>query len=60
MLCLTYPESHILAGWIEIEINLLVILNSFITVMMVCFTMCVGLDCTSKLLFCCPAWMANL
>jgi len=49
-----------MAGWIETEINLLVILNSFIKVMLVRFTMCVGLDCASKLLFCCSAWMANL
>ena len=38
-----------MAGWIEIEngivINLLVILNNFITVTLVYFTMCTGLDC---------------
>jgi len=51
-----------MAGWIEIEIaiNLLVILNNFITVILVYFTMCIGLDCASKLLLYYSVWITNL
>jgi len=53
-----------MAGWIEIEngivVNLLVILNNFITVTLVYFTMCIGLDCALKLLFYYSIWITNL
>jgi len=52
------------AGWIEIEngivINLLAILNNFITATLVYFTMCIGLDCAPKLLFYYSIWITNL
>jgi len=51
-------------GWIEIEngivINLLVILNNFITVTLVYFTTCIGLDHALKLLFYYSIWITNL
>ena len=40
-----------MAGWIEIEINLLVILNNFIKATLMYFTMCIGLDCAQKLFY---------
>jgi len=48
------------AGWIENELNLLVILNSFITVIFMYFTVCIGLDCVLKLLFHYSIWITNL
>jgi len=54
-----------MAGWIveidiEIVINLLVILNNFITVTLMCFTMCIGLDCAPRLLFCRSIWITDI
>ena len=40
--CFDIP-SHILAVWIENEINLLVILNNLITVILMYFTICIGM-----------------
>ena len=49
-----------MAGWIEIEINLLVILNNFLTGTLMYFTMCTGLDCALNLLFYYSIWITNL
>jgi len=49
-----------IAGWIEIEINLVVIFNNFITVTLMYFTMCIGLDCAPILLFYYSIWITNL
>ena len=35
-------------------------LNNFIAVTLMCFTMCTGLDCAPRLLFCCPIWITDL
>jgi len=62
--CVRSDASRVIcmAGWIEIEIviNLLVILNNFTTVILTYFTMCIGLDCASKLLLYYSVWITNL